>query len=147
MMHIVLRRCLRSTAVLFAAIMALNLDVFVRPDMQALDAAELATQTNREGMVTIKVTPQAFSEASPLRFDVVLDTHSVPLNHDMREIAVLDSGGGSEYKATAWNGDPPGGHHRKGVLVFAPINPMPASLTLKIRGVAGVSERIFTWAK
>lgn len=143
-MPIVRQRCLRFAILLFAAIAAFSFDVVVIANARALNAAELAAQTNREGMVTIKVTPQVFS-GTTLRFEVILDTHSVALSQDMREVAVL-SGGGNEYQPTAWEGDPPGGHHRKGVLVFAPISPMPASLTLKIRGVAGVPERVFTWA-
>jgi hypothetical protein len=146
MMQTVLRRRPRLAIVLFA-LATVTLDVAMSPAAQPLKAAELATQTNREGMVTIKVTPQAlFASATELRFEVVLDTHSVALAQDMRDVAVLSGGAGSEYKPTAWDGDPPGGHHRKGMLVFAPVSPMPASLTLTIRGIGGVPERIFTWS-
>lgn len=148
MMPIVLRRrcCLRFAIVPFAVLTVLTLDIGLRSDTRMLSAAELATQTNREGVVTIKVTPQAVSaSAASWRFEVVLDTHSASLTQDLRDVAVLSDGAGGEYPPTAWEGDPPGGHHRKGVLVFAPISPMPVSLTLKIRGIAGVPERIFAW--
>jgi len=32
------------------------------------------------------------------------------------------------------------------VLVFKPMGPLPASITLKIRGVGGVAERSFVWS-
>jgi predicted small integral membrane protein len=43
-----------------------------------------------------------------------------------------------------WEGDRPGGHHRKGVLTFRPLDPAPATLTVKLRQVAPVPERTFT---
>lgn len=145
-MPILLRRCPRFAVVLFAALAVLALDVAVPAEVGGLKAAELATQTNRQGGVTIQVTPQTLSaSASAWRFEVVLDTHSAALTQDLLDVPVLIGAPGDEYKPIAWEGDPPGGHHRKGMLVFAPISPMPALLILKIRGIAGVPERIFTW--
>jgi hypothetical protein len=86
------------------------------------------------------------ASATELRFEVVLDTHTAELTQDMREISVLSGVDGREFKPTAWEGDPPGGHHRQGVLVFSPISPMPGSLTLKLRGINRVPERIFAWS-
>ncbi len=111
---------------------------------RAQQAKPPASQTNREGPVTVKVTPLALSAAEAWRFEVVLDTHSAPLNQDMRAAAAL-AADGAERAPAAWEGDPPGGHHRKGVLRFEPIIPAPASVTLKIRGVGGVAERSFAW--
>lgn len=145
-MPTLLRRCLRFAIVPFAALAVLALDVAVPAEVSGLKAAELETQTNRQGGVTIQVTPQALSaSASAWRFEVVLDTHSAALTQDLRDVAVLSGDAGGENKPIAWEGDPPGGHHRKGVLVFASISPMPALLTLRIRGIAGVPERIFSW--
>ncbi|MGE5537001.1 MAG: hypothetical protein ACM30I_00155 [Gemmatimonas sp.] len=127
-------RAVLATAFLVAALVAVT----------PAAAAGLEAKTNRDGMVTVKVTPQAVAAGGELRFEVVLDTHSVDLSQDLRDSAVLVAGG-EELKPTGWQGDPPGGHHRKGVLVFAPVSPMPATLTLKIRGV-GAPERVFTWS-
>lgn len=145
-MPIRLRHRLRFALVIFAALALLAFDLAPRAEAQALKTVGLEVQTNRQGVVTIKVTPRVVSaSAAAWRFEVVLDTHSAALTQEMRDVAVLSGDAGGEYQPTAWEGDPPGGHHREGVLVFAPISPMPTSLTLKIRGVAGVPERIFTW--
>lgn len=51
---------------------------------------------------------------------------------------------GREYAPLAWQGDPPGGHHRKGVLRFKPL--AAATLVeLRISGVGGVATRRFRW--
>ncbi len=108
--------------------------------------AALQAQVNREGQVTVKVTPLDLTAAQPWRFEVELNTHSVALDQDMASSAVLLTGGGQEVRAEQWKGDPPGGHHRSGILVFATPVPGPQTVTLKIRGV-GVAERLFVWQR
>lgn len=104
----------------------------------------LPAQTSREGAVTVKVTPVELSGRSAVwRFEVVFDTHVAELNHDVLAIATL-SGGGKEFRAVSWEGDKPGGHHRKGVLRFDAVKPAPSSVTLTIRNVGG-PERRFNW--
>ncbi len=95
--------------------------------------------------MTVKVTPLELSlQASVWRFEIVLDTHVAALDQDMTAVAVLTDGTGREYRPLAWEGDKPGGHHRKGVLAFQPIKPAPTSVMLKIRRI-GVAERTFSW--
>lgn len=94
--------------------------------------------------VTITVTPTQLSEESgEWKFDVVMDTHSVELDQDMRKIVVLIDEQGKEYKALNWEG-PTGGHHREGILTFDKIMPAPKSIELKIYNIGGV-VRTFTW--
>ena len=57
----------------------------------------------------------------------------------------MSGDGSAGERPMAWEGDPPGGHHRKGVLVFKPLDPMPATITLDVREVGGVADRTFTW--
>lgn len=110
-------------------------------------AKPLASQVNTEGQVTVSVTPLALSKAADTwRFEVQLNTHVSPLVQDLSTVALLTDGRGHDEQPIAWQGDPPGGHHRKGVLLFKPISPMPASVTLKIRDIGSVPERSFTWA-
>ncbi len=125
-----------------AAATALALLAAVPP---ASAGSGLASQVNKQGAVTVKVTPLELSaQAAVWRFEVVLDTHIAALDHDMTAVAALADGAAREYRPLAWEGDKPGGHHRKGVLTFEPIRPAPTSVTLKIRRV-GVAERTFTW--
>jgi len=97
--------------------------------------ADLSAQVNNEGQVTVQVTPLSLSAtAESWRFDVQMNTHVTPLDQDLLQSARLTDANGHEERPSAWQGDPPGGHHRKGVLVFKPIVPAPASVTLKIGG-------------
>ena len=106
----------------------------------------LPMRESDEGQVRASVTPESLSKtADAWRFEVRFNTHVTPITQDMVAVASLSDGKGAGEKPTAWEGDPPGGHHRKGVLVFKPIEPMPATITLHIREVGGVADRSFTW--
>jgi hypothetical protein len=111
-------------------------------------AAEVAlqAQVSNKGGVTVTVTPQDLSSDQPWQFLVDLSTHSVTLDQDVAANAVLSTVDGQEVRAEQWIGDPPGGHHRKGTLVFGPPSPQPQTVTLKIRGIGGV-ERVFIWQR
>lgn len=112
----------------------------------AAPASKLTTQESNQGQVTVAVTPLALSEAADAwRFEVRLNTHVTPLTQDLAAVSVLSDGKGHEETPVAWQGDPPGGHHRKGELVFKPISPAPESVTLTIRDVGAVPERKFVW--
>lgn len=105
----------------------------------------LYTQTNSEGTVTVKVTPRNISEDKKTwQFQIVLDTHTGSLDEDLTKNAVLTSDQG-ELQPTTWEGTPPGGHHREGVLIFSAFQQRPQSVTLILRSVGGVSERRFSW--
>lgn len=94
----------------------------------------------------MSVTPTALPNAGNWQFAVRLNTHVAPITQDLAAVSVLSDGKGYEEKPIAWQGDPPGGHHRKGVLLFKPISPRPQSITLKIRQIGSVPERTFTWS-
>lgn len=102
------------------------------------------TQTNEQGQVSIKVTPEVLSGGQG-RFRIVFDTHSVDLNQDLLKIALLTDDQGSAYTPTRWEGSGPGGHHREGTLVFESMNEAVSSIELNLKDVGGVSERLFTW--
>lgn len=106
--------------------------------------SNLEPQTNNEGPVAVTVAPHKSASAGIWEFEITLETHSVELNEDLMKAAVLIADN-KNYEPIAWDGDPPGGHHRKGILQFAPTSSQPQSITLKILGVGGVDERNFTW--
>lgn len=104
----------------------------------------LQTQTKIEGPVTIVVTPLSLSAGQKIRFSVNLDTHSGDLSEDMTKISVLLDDNGREIAPVSWTGDPPGGHHRKGELVFPARSFLPRVLTLRIQNnTIGAQE--FRW--
>ncbi len=116
------------------------------PQAALAQTKSLPSRENDEGQVMVTVTPLILSgTANAWRFEVRLNTHVAPISEDMAAVATLSDGNGHNEQAAAWEGDPPGGHHRKGVLVFKPISPMPGLVTLHIRQVGAVAERSFTW--
>lgn len=97
------------------------------------------TKENTEGPVSVTVTPLDWN------FEVSLNTHSGSLDSDLVVLSELVDNQGKLYKPISWEGDNPGGHHRKGVLKFNPISPRPKSIELKIKDIGGVPERSFKW--
>jgi|SRR3989344_5719849 len=104
------------------------------------------TKTDEQPPVTITVTPLKLGKDIPLwKFDVAFDAHSGSLDDDPLVVATLIDDKGNIYQPIAWEGPGAGGHHREGVLVFDPINPIPSFVELKIKGVGGILERSFKW--
>jgi hypothetical protein len=109
-------------------------------------ASALPARTSDEGGVKVVVTPRVLNAgAKGWEFDLVMDTHTKPLSENLAQVAVLLDDSGRRYVPAAWEGDPPGGHHRKGVLRFAAPAEMPATIELQIAGVGGVAIRSFRW--
>lgn len=109
-------------------------------------AAELAQQSSQSGGVTVHVKPADVSgKAATWSFQVVLETHSVDLSDDLAATAVIVDAGGKKYSAVGWQGDAPGGHHRKGVLRFKALSPRPGSIELRIQRPGEAASRTFRW--
>ncbi|OGD24293.1 hypothetical protein A2Z10_02720 [Candidatus Azambacteria bacterium RBG_16_47_10] len=111
-----------------------------------LSFLSLEAQSNEEGSVTITVLPRIAEGADRWEFAITLDTHSVELSQDIAAISVLRDDTAGTYAPLVWEGNPPGGHHREGTLVFAPITPLPQTITLDIRDGADEKARTFRWA-
>ncbi len=104
------------------------------------------TQTVEEGSVTVAVTPVVLKTGEPLEFDIAMNTHSVDLSNDMLKAVVLQDDTGKEYAPTAWDGPAEGGHHREGKIKFGELATGAKSVTLIVKGIAGVPERTFKWS-
>lgn len=104
----------------------------------------LETRESNDGPVSVAVTPRSLESAS-WDFDITLNTHSEELSEDLVAVSQLIDDQGKSFKPTAWEGAPPGGHHREGVLKFNPISPKPKSIEIKIKNVGGIQERSFKW--
>jgi len=116
---------------------------------QSFEAVAAATtalpeRASSAQMVTVTVTPHDLSAAA-WEFEVSLSTHVQPLDDDLAKSAALVDASGRRHAPIAWRGDAAGGHHRKGVLVFAPLQPRPASLELQIQRAGESTPRSFKW--
>lgn len=105
-------------------------------------------QVSREGAVTVKVVPRNLApDAQSWDFEVTLDTHTQPLVQDLISAVVLVDAKGSAYTPIGWGGDPPGGHHRNGLLRFRPLSGNPAMVELLMKDVGDVPVRVFRWQR
>jgi len=111
----------------------------------ANSAIEAQLQTVEGGSVAVMVTPIALKQGQPFAFGIAMDTHSVELKDDLLKVVVLRDDTGKEYTPTTWDGPGAGGHHREGTLKFAALAANVKSVTLVVKNVAGVPERLFTW--
>jgi hypothetical protein len=112
----------------------------------AAGAAELETRTSSAAGVTVKVTPKDVAPgAATWAFAVVLDTHSKDLSDDLAKNAVLRDAQGGRHAPLAWEGAPPGGHHREGLLRFKALGPAPGAFELRISRPGESAPRSFRW--
>lgn len=112
---------------------------------QAAGAPALAAVSNEAAGVRVVVKPIAIGAGSPWEFEVTMDTHTKPLDSDLTKTAVLVDDGGRQYVPLSWQGDKPGGHHRKGVLRFPAPTEQIKSFELRIQDLGGESKRVFQW--
>lgn len=113
----------------------------------ASNAAEIgyAPQISNERGVKVTATLQnLLSEAKTWGFEVILETHTQDLSDDLAKSSVLIADG-KQYLPLGWEGAPPKGHHRKGLLRFKVIAPPPRSMELQIRLAGDASPRSFKW--
>ena len=108
-------------------------------------AAFLAAQTNNAAGVRVVVTPKSIGPGAAWEFEVTMETHTTPLTVDLTRAAVLIDDAARRYTPTAWDGDAPGGHHRKGVLRFGNPPLDTKTITLEIVGIGGEAARSFRW--
>ncbi|MBK5205826.1 MAG: hypothetical protein JJD98_10575 [Polaromonas sp.] len=96
-------------------------------------------------MRSIKATPRPLA-GRLWEFELVFDSPSQELKDDIEKTALLSAAGGETQTPLMWQGDPPGGHHRKSVVKFKSISPLPASIELRITRPGDPKPRVFQWA-
>ena len=104
---------------------------------------ELRINNERDVKVTIMLR-NILNEAKTWDFEVTLETHTQALSDDLAKSSVLIADG-KQYMPLGWEGAPPGGHHRKGLLRFKAIAPQPRAMELQIRLAGDTSPRNFKW--
>ena len=148
---------MNKTIAIFILVLALigtflvfyNLETISNPTQDnsgTLDAPQKwESKTDDQLAVTVTVSPLDISlQSKEWKFDIVMSTHSVELDQDMTRATVLVDDSGKEYSPVRWEGASAGGHHREGVLSFAPVTPYPQHLTLNIKDIGDV-QRSFSW--
>ena len=114
--------------------------------LHSFAAPTLTARTSDDAGVRVVVTPKVYGPSAAVwEFSVVMDTHVKPLSENLTQAAILVDGAGRRYQPIAWQGDGPGGHHRKGVLQFSRPAETTKSIELQLAGVGGVAIRTFRW--
>lgn len=118
----------------------------VLADATAALPQTLEAKTNREGTVSVTVTPRNLSrDAATWEFEISFNSHIQAVDQDITKAVVLIDAAGKAHAPISWKGDPPGGHHRKGLLRFRSVPGNPATVELQMRGIGGVDVRTFRW--
>ena len=134
-----LKKAYRRIAPAMAGLGAVMLVLYAAPDASAFEA-----RTSDAAGVRVVVTPKAVTPgAATWDFEITMDTHTKPLTEDLVRNTVLISAD-RRMTPTAWQGDAPGGHHRKGVLKFSAPAELPKRFELQI-GAIGGAARNFRW--
>ncbi len=106
---------------------------------------KLATQENEGGNVTVTAQPELLQLGQKPKFKLEFNTHSVDLSFDIAKQSLLVDDKGNRFEGAAWTGDPAGGHHRSGELIFSENLQKTNAITLVLENISGVKERRFMW--
>lgn len=106
---------------------------------------KLMPQENSGGEVDVKVTPLVLKVGEKPQFRLEFNTHSVELDFDVIKVVSLATDRGPLSGEISWDGNPPGGHHREGILTFSSTLKSTSSVNLILRDISGIPKREFTW--
>lgn len=102
-------------------------------------------QISSEGGVKVTATLQHINaDQNAWTVEVSLETHTHALNERLEGVSELIADGRT-YRPLSWEGAPPGGHHRKGLLRFPAVSPRPNAIELRIHLDGEASPRRFSW--
>jgi len=117
----------------------------VKKSKQKISEKNLSSKENEGGNVTVTVTPKVLEIGKNPVFEIEFETHSVDLAFDVTKQSSLVDNKGNIFSQSTWNGSPPGGHHRSGILSFNNSLAQTNNVELIIKNIAGVTERKYKW--
>jgi hypothetical protein len=123
---------------------AATIAVLYAPDGVAAEPGHAPQTSNEHGIKVTVLLQNIPNEAKTWDFEVTLETHTQALSDDLTKSSVLVAKG-AKFLPLVWEGAPPGGHHRKGLLRFKAIAPPPPSMELQIRLAGDAAPRSFKW--
>ncbi len=100
--------------------------------------------TDDRNFISASVRPEDFIENENISFHIAFNTHTVDLGFKLNDIAEVIDDSGYKYNFINWEGDPAGGHHRSGILIFEPLRAGAKSLKLTLFNVNNL-DRVFEW--
>ncbi len=105
----------------------------------------ITQQESDENNVVIVVKPEVLQVDENPRFEIEFSTHSVNLDFEVSQISKIADGKGNEYTNSVWEGSPPGGHHRTGILTFNEPLKKSSGIQLIMQDDTSIGKRIFEW--
>lgn len=133
-----LKNILMSLAIVTACVLP------YAPECVAAETSYPPQISNERGIKVTVSLQHIPTDAKTWDFEVTLETHTQSLSDDMAKSSLLIADG-KQYQPLRWQGQPPGGHHRKGFLYFRASVPQPPSMELRIRLAGDTSPRTFKW--
>lgn len=121
--------------------------VYILRQNNSENTVEPELKISEDGGVVFEVTPIDFNLDEPVKFGIIIDTHSGSLDFDLTRISFLEDDKGNKYQPLEWQGDLSGGHHREGILNFPKLGNKvneDSSIKLIIEDIPG-QPRIFEW--
>lgn len=112
-------------------------------DSQEEELRGYASQSKQMGEVEVEVTPLNLSFGDEVSFIVYLNTHSVDLSYNLRDVATLTDDKGRFYEALVWEGGK-GGHHLEGELRFEELKDDAGEVILILDGI-DYTKAEFNW--
>jgi hypothetical protein len=106
-------------------------------------SSSTSSSSNSSGGVTVKATYSSPQPQNELRFEIVVDTHTVDLDgYDLGKLALLRDAGGKTHEAMKVEAKG-SGHHRSAEIYFPRPPGGAQQVDLVIKDIAGVKERVF----
>ena len=106
---------------------------------------KLESRIDSRNGINIEVYSEAFHIDEPIEFSIRFNTHQGDLDFKVDHISYLEDSSGKKYDPIQWEGDPPGGHHRSGKLLFPLLESKTDVIKLVLLNLYGIDERSFEW--